>query len=444
MHNALGPVDGRYEHTVDDLREHLSEAGLIRARIRVELQWLLHLSEEPGVQELQPFRGTQVHSLWHIMENVTPGDIQDIDDRERGNGKYAKGTNHDVKAMMNHLEEQLRADGELDHAVPFLHFGLTGEDVNNLSYGIMVQKAVREVMVPQLSCVVATLEEKAAEWMGIPLMGMTHGQPATRTTVGEQLRVFADRLDRQLKKLESFKMQGKFGGAVGNYHSIGVAYPEVDWKASGREFVEKFDLEYIEHSTQINAHDDLAELSNLLAQINTISTDLARDMWLYISRGVFKERPKDGETGSSTMTHKVNPIDWENAEGNLGVANALLRHFAEKLPISRMQRDLSDSTVQRNIGTAFGHTLIAWKSMMKGLGKVSPNREAIDAEFDEHPEIFGEAVQLVLRRYGDEDGYKKLAELTRGKSPSVQDLVDFVEALPIPEDAKDRLIDLLP
>jgi adenylosuccinate lyase len=348
-------------------------------------------------------------------------------------------TNHDVKAVEYFLRRKFERIRGLKDCTHFLHFGLTSEDVNNLAYGILIDRALRRVELPALRRTFRVLRNMGRRWRRVRLLSLTHGQPATPTTIGKEFMVFVDRLERQINQLKAFHMQGKFGGAVGTYAAHRVAYPDVRWEIFGRKFVRSLRLIPLTHTTQINPHDDLAELSHILSRINTILLDLSRDMWLYISRGVFRQKIVVGEVGSSTMPHKVNPIDFENAEGNLGLSTALFAHFAEKLPVSRLQRDLSDSTVQRNIGVAFGYHLLALSSLQKGLSKLSLDRAQVRCELEDHPEVLAEAIQMLLRKHGIPNAYEQLKKLTRGARVARKDLRKFVEGLSLTKAEKERL-----
>jgi adenylosuccinate lyase len=413
--SPLSPLDGRYRKDTEALEPFFSEEALLRGRIAVELLYFEALAEEQGVRELKRLKSSQKRALEKIRRNVTERDLQAIRALEAR-------TRHDVKAVELLLRGKIERIPGLRHAPEFVHFALTSEDVNNLAYGILIHGTLRDVVRPELRRLHTVLRNMGTRWRNLPLLSLTHGQPATPTTLGKEMRVFADRLERQRRQLGEFRMQGKFGGAVGTYGAHEAAYPEVDWRRFGKRFVQSLGLDPLSATTQINPHDDLAELSHTMIRINTILLDLSRDLWLYVSRGVFAQRPVRGEVGSSTMPHKVNPIDFENAEGNLGLSTALFDHFALKLPVSRLQRDLSDSTVQRNIGTAFGHHLLAVRS-----------------ELREHPEILAEAIQTVLRRHGVRGAYDKLKTLTRGRSIDRRDLLKFIETLEIPASDRQRL-----
>ncbi len=430
MH-PLSPLDGRYAKVVEGLAAYFSEDALMRGRVEVEVRYLLALSEVEGLAELKRITQKQQKSLEGVLERFGERDVAAIRALERK-------TNHDVKAVEYYLQGKLGGMG-LRHAIPFLHFGLTSEDVNNLAYGILIHRALKDMLRPELRGLLATLGSLGRRWKSLPMLGLTHGQPATPTTVGREFLVFVERLGRQLAKLYEFKMHGKFGGAVGTLAAHRAAYPKVKWERFGAAFVRSLGLVPLRYTTQINPHDDLAELSHLLVRINTILLGLCRDAWMYISRGIFTQRVNAGEVGSSTMPHKVNPIDFENAEGNLGVSSALFTHFAAKLPVSRLQRDLSDSTVQRNLGVAFGHHLLAVKSLQKGLGKLQVDRSLLRWELEQHPEVHAEAVQTVMRRYGIVDAYEQLKRFTRGREVTREGLEKFIRDLPIPKGERERL-----
>ena len=401
----------------------------MRARVQVEIEWFLALSNHPDIRECKRVKRADEKKIRGILERFNSASAQEIKDIE-------KKTNHDVKAVEYFLKKKFERIPSARKQSEFLHFCLTSEDVNNLAYGILIHGALKDAVCPQLKSLIAKLNSLARRWKNVRMLSLTHGQPATPTTVGKEMTVFVERLERQMQWLKEFKMQGKFGGAVGNYSAHKVAYPKVKWETFGRKFIKSLGMSPIINSTQINPHDDIAELSHIIMQIDTILIGFSRDVWTYISRGVFKQKVIKGEVGSSTMPHKVNPIDFENAEGNLGLANALFGHFADKLPISRLQRDLTDSTVQRSIGSAFGYQLIAISSLMKGIGKLELNKKAIAAELDSHPEVRAEAIQVVLRKNGVEGAYEKLKKLTRGEQITHQQIDDFIDGLEISEGEK--------
>ena len=434
---ALSPLDGRYAGKAEALRPIFSEYGLIRARVQVEVEWLLALAAEPGIVELTPFPDAAATRLRALASGFSVADAARVKEIERG-------TNHDVKAVEYFIKERLRDDAELGPALEFVHFACTSEDINNLSYSLMLKQARAEVLDPALHGLGGQLRTMIAEYAGLPMLSRTHGQTASPTTVGKELANVLHRLERQFRQLDGVPMLGKINGAVGNYNAHVVAYPQVDWPTFAQRFVESLGLQFNPYTTQIEPHDGIAELCDVQRRINTILIDLCRDIWGYISLGYFKQSVRAGEVGSSTMPHKVNPIDFENAEGNFGIANALLSHFAEKLPISRWQRDLTDSTVLRALGTAFGHSLIALDALLRGLGKVKANPERLAADLDGAWEVLAEPVQTVMRRHGLANPYEQLKALTRGHGISEQAMREFVAGLDLPEDAKTRLLALTP
>jgi adenylosuccinate lyase len=433
--DALSPLDGRYESQTSSLRPFFSEEALIKYRLMVEIRWFQALAKEPKIKELPHLTISQNNAIEILVVQFDAKQAQEVK-------KIEASTNHDVKAVEYYLKKKLEKIVKKTAYLEFVHFGLTSEDVNNLAYGMMIHHALKKVIAPDLQSAITKLSALARSWKNVDLLSLTHGQPATPTTMRKEMEVFVDRLDRQFRNLKSFKMQGKFGGAVGTYSAHRAAYPEFKWEEFGRKFVTSLGLSPLTNATQINPHDDLAELSHTLSRINTIWLDFCRDVWLYILRGVFKQSVIKGEVGSSTMPHKVNPIDFENAEGNLGLSNALFAHFAEKLPVSRLQRDLSDSTVQRNIGSAFGYHTLAISSLLKGLNKISLNKNVIQLELDAHPEVLAEPIQMVLRKYGI-DGYEKLKKLTRGEKITTQQFSVFIDGLDIPDTEKKRLKEMM-
>ncbi len=434
---ALSPLDGRYASKVTPLRPIFSEFGLMHRRVQVEIEWLLALATEPGIIELPAFDASQVAILRAIAE-----DFSEVDG-ERIKGIEAT-TNHDVKAVEYFIKEKIGADASLAQAKEFVHFACTSEDINNLSYALMLRDARSHVLLPQLDAVIAMLRELAHTHAALPMLSRTHGQTASPSTLGKEVANVVARLERQRKQLVAVEISGKINGAVGNYNAHVITYPEVDWQAFSRHFVESLGLDYNPYTTQIEPHDNVAEYCDAVRRANIILIDLARDIWGYISLGYFKQTLKAGEVGSSTMPHKVNPIDFENAEGNFGLANALLGHFAEKLPISRWQRDLTDSTVLRALGTAFGHMLVALESLKKGLGKLTVNADHIGADLDASWEVLAEAVQTMMRRYGLPQPYEQLKTLTRGHGITRDSMRAFIDGLELPDDAKQRLLELTP
>ena len=434
---ALSPLDGRYAGKVDPLRPVFSEHGLVHARVRVELEWLLALAAEPGIPELAPFDAGASARLRALADGFGVADSARVKEIERT-------TNHDVKAVEYFLKERLRDDPALAQALEFVHFACTSEDINNLSYALMLREARDAVVLPKLDAVIATLRAMAREHAALPMLSRTHGQTASPTTVGKELANVVARLQRQREVLAGLPMPGKINGAVGNYNAHVAAYPEVDWPAFARRFVEGLGLTWQPYTTQIEPHDGIAELCDAMKRVDTILIDLCRDTWGYISLGYFKQALKAGEVGSSTMPHKVNPIDFENAEGNFGIANALFEHFAAKLPVSRWQRDLTDSTVLRALGTAFGHALVGLESLQKGLGKLSVNPERLAADLDAAWEVLAEAVQTVMRRHGLPNPYEQLKALTRGQGITAESMRRFIEGLELPAEARQRLLELTP
>ena len=435
---ALSPLDGRYRSKVAALAELFSESGLIRERIKVELAWLEALSDEPGIPEFPPLSAPTRAHLASVVEEFGAADAQRVKAIERT-------TNHDVKAMEYWLRERFADAPDIAGAVAFIHFACTSEDINNLAYGRMLVAARREVLLPALNGLREELRALAHAHAALPMLARTHGQPATPTTLGKEFANVVARLDRAAAAFADAPVPGKLNGAVGNYNAHLVAYPGVDWEALARRVVNALGLEFNAYTTQIEPHDGLVALFDALARVNSVLIDLDRDLWGYISLGYFRQKALQGEVGSSTMPHKVNPIDFENSEGNLGIANALLRHFAEKLPISRWQRDLSDSTVLRNVGVALGHALLGWSNCRQGLSRLAVDPARLAADLDANWEVLAEAIQTVLRRYGVADAYEQLKSLTRGRNGiSRESLQAFVDTLQIPTDAKNRLKTLTP
>jgi adenylosuccinate lyase len=434
---ALSPLDGRYAHSLEPLRSRFSELALVRARVRVEIEWLLALGAEPGVTEVAPFAPAAAAQLRALADR--------FDERQGERVKaIERETNHDVKAIERWIREQVAGDAALERASTFIHFACTSEDINNIAYALMVRDARDTVLLPAIDEVTGKLVALAHAHAGLPMLARTHGQPATPTTLGKELANFVHRIRRARGWLADVKLTGKANGAVGNYNAHLAAYPEVDWETLARRFVESFGLEFNAYTVQIEPHDALAEVCDALARVNTVLVDLDRDLWGYVSLGYFRQRAVAGEVGSSTMPHKVNPIDFENSEGNLGVANALLRHLADKLPVSRWQRDLTDSTVLRNVGVAFGHSLLGWVAASRGLDRLEADPERLAADLDANWEVLGEAVQTVLRRYGVPDAYEQLKSLVRGRRVGADELRAFIRGLAIPDAAKQRLLALTP
>ena len=434
---ALSPLDGRYASKAESLRPIFSEYGLMHRRVHVEIEWLLALGAEPAIAELSAFAPAQIATLKAIAADFS------VEDGARIKAIEAT-TNHDVKAVEYFIKERIGADAALAQAKEFVHFACTSEDINNLSYALMLRDARTQVLLPAFDKIIATLRTLAHTHAALPMLSRTHGQTASPTTLGKELANVVARLERQRKQLAEVEISGKINGAVGNYNAHAITYPELDWRTFSQRFVESLGLDYNAYTTQIEPHDGVAEYCDAVRRANTVLIDLARDIWGYISLGYFKQALKAGEVGSSTMPHKVNPIDFENAEGNFGLANALLGHFAEKLPISRWQRDLTDSTVLRALGTAFGHTLVALESLAKGLGKLQVNPDRLAADLDASWEVLAEAVQTVMRRYGLPEPYEQLKALTRGQGITKNSMRMFIEGLALPADAKQRLLDLTP
>ena len=434
---ALSPLDGRYAAKVENLRQHFSEYGLIRNRVRVEIGWLAALAASPAIVECPAFSAATLAELERVVGEFSVADAQAIKDIEAR-------TNHDVKAMEYWLKQRLAANAEVMGVSEFIHFGCTSEDINNVSHALMLKDAVCACYLPAFDRLIERLRDLAHQLADLPMLARTHGQPATPTTLGKEMANIAARLARARTRIAGVSLTAKFNGAVGNYNAHLAAYPEHDWEAFNRDFIESLGLEFNPYTIQIEPHDAMAELFDAIARANTILIDADRDIWQYISLGYFKQRLKQGEIGSSTMPHKVNPIDFENSEGNLGLANAVLRHLAEKLPISRLQRDLTDSTVLRNVGVAFGYSLLAYDSTMRGLGKLEANPERLAEDLDGAWEVLAEPVQTVMRRFGVPNPYEQLKELTRGKGISRDDLRRFIAALPVPEADRTRLLDMTP
>ena len=434
---ALSPLDGRYAGKVDALRPMFSEFGLIQARVKVEVEWLIALAAEDGITELPAFTDAQIGRLRAFADGLSIKQAVRVK-------KIERTTNHDVKAVEYLIKEALRDDAELAPKLEFVHFACTSEDINNLSYSLMLKGARDQVLLPQLDALIAKLRDMAHEFAAVPMLARTHGQTASPTTVGKELANVVARLQRQRQVFAELPVPGKINGAVGNFNAHQIAYPEVDWRAFSKIFVNSLGLSWQPYTTQIEPHDGIAEYCDVQRRINTILIDFSRDVWGYISQGYFKQALRAGEVGSSTMPHKVNPIDFENAEGNLGIATALLEHFAHKLPISRWQRDLTDSTVLRALGVGFGHSVIGYDALQRGLGKLSLNEDRLATDLDQSWEVLGEAIQTVMRRYGIENPYEKLKDLTRGQGITPDSLKAFIEAQAIPADAKQRLLDLSP
>ena len=435
--SALSPLDGRYAAKTDKLRPILSEAGFMHHRVMVEIAWLQALAQA-GFDEIKPFSSEASAHLDKIAANFGETDAARIKEIEAV-------TNHDVKAVEYWLKEQVKDVPELVAASEFIHFGCTSEDINNTSHGMMLKAARDTVMLPALQNIVAKLTEIAHTNAALPMLSRTHGQTASPTTLGKEFANVVARLQRAVKRIADVEILGKMNGAVGNYNAHLSAYPGFDWPAFSKDVIEsRLGLTFNPYTIQIEPHDYMAEMFDAIARANTILLDLNRDIWTYVSLGYFKQKLKAGEIGSSTMPHKVNPIDFENSEGNLGLANAVLRHMAEKLPVSRMQRDLTDSTVLRNIGVGFGYALLAYDSCLRGLDKLEVNAARLEQDLDANWEVLAEPVQTVMRRYGIENPYEQLKELTRGKGITRAALQEFIGKLAIPQDAKDLLLAMTP
>jgi adenylosuccinate lyase len=434
---ALSPLDGRYAAKVDPLRPIFSEYGLMHRRVAVEIAWLIALSDETGIAELPPFPAAARVSLQKIADGFSVADAARIKDIEAT-------TNHDVKAVEYFIKERIGDDAQLKQAKEFVHFACTSEDINNLSYALMLRDARDAVLLFELDKVVEKLRALAHAHAGLPMLSRTHGQTASPTTLGKEMANVVARLERQRAQLAAIEVPGKINGAVGNFNAHVISYPEIDWRAFSKRFVESLGLQWQEYTTQIEPHDGIAELCDAQRRVDTILIDLARDVWGYISLGYFRQKLKAGEVGSSTMPHKVNPIDFENAEGNFGVANALLGHFSGKLPISRWQRDLTDSTTLRALGEAFGHALIGFASLEKGIDKLEVNADRIAADLDARWEVLAEAIQTVMRRHGLPEPYEQLKALTRGKGITRETLQTFIGSLDLPAADKQRLLALTP
>ncbi|MDQ6994285.1 MAG: adenylosuccinate lyase [Mariprofundaceae bacterium] len=435
--SALSPLDGRYASKVASLRPIFSEYGLIKSRVTVEVRWFQMLAAHHDIQEVPTFSDAAQSFLNDIVANFSETDAARVKDIEAT-------TNHDVKAVEYFLKEKVAEHEELAKSSEFFHFACTSEDINNLSYALMLKEARDTVMLPMFHTMLKTLKENAVEFAAQALLARTHGQPASPTTMGKEWANVAYRMQRQIEQIENTVILGKINGAVGNYNAHLAAYPELDWEQIAQSFVESLGLNWNPYTTQIEPHDYIAELNDAVARFNTILMDFCRDIWGYVSLGYFKQRVIAGEVGSSTMPHKVNPIDFENAEGNLGLANAVLRHLAEKLPMSRWQRDLTDSTVLRNLGVGFAYTLLALESALKGIHKLEINTARLDEDLDKTWEVLGEAVQTVMRRYGLPNPYEQLKALTRGQGITAASMQVFITDLDIPDNAKTHLLAMMP
>ncbi len=435
---ALSPLDGRYEKKIAPLRALFSEYGLIRFRVQVEILWLLALGDWPALKEVPAFSPAARAALEAIANGFSEADARRIKEIEAT-------TNHDVKAVEYFLKEKTRGHTEIAKVGEFIHFACTSEDINNLAHALMLRHGRDDILLPAMDMLIAGIEQLARSHAGTAMLARTHGQPASPTTLGKEMANVAYRLRRQRDQFAAIELLGKLNGAVGNYNAHLAAYPELDWPAKAREFVTGLGLAWNPYTTQIEPHDYMAELFHALARFNTVLTGFNRDVWAYISLGYFKQKVKAGEVGSSTMPHKVNPIDFENSEGNLGLANALFEHLAAKLPVSRWQRDLTDSTVLRNLGVAFGYSLLAYDSCVRGIGKLEVNNARLAEDLDANWEVLAEPIQTVMRRYGVPEPYEKLKELTRGKQGMTRaTLHAFIHGLAIPDEAKQRLLALTP
>ena len=433
---ALSPVDGRYAGKTSGLRQFFSEYGLIKHRVLVEVRWLQALANEPAIAEVPAFSDEANAHLEAILNNFSEAEAQEIKDIERT-------TNHDVKAVEYYLKDQIADNAELNTVTEFIHFACTSEDINNLSHALML-KGGRSAMLKEIDRLNSAIRTLAIDNAEIPMLCRTHGQTASPSTLGKEMANVAYRLQRQREQIANVEILGKINGAVGNYNAHYSAYPDIDWPQFSQNFIESLGITFNPYTIQIEPHDYIAELFDATARYNTIIIDFCRDIWSYISIGYFKQKVIAGEVGSSTMPHKVNPIDFENAEGNMGMANAMMTHLSQKLPISRWQRDLTDSTVLRTLGVGFGHTSIAIQSTLKGISKLEVNEASIAADLDANWEVLAEPIQTVMRRYGIEKPYEKLKELTRGQRINAEKMSEFIQKLDIPEEAKAQLLELSP
>ncbi|MBB5210368.1 adenylosuccinate lyase [Microbulbifer hydrolyticus] len=434
---AVSPIDGRYESKTAGLRDIFSEYGLIRARVEVEVRWLQQLARHEKIAEVQPFTGNSNQILDDIVAQFSVQDAERIKEIERT-------TNHDVKAVEYFLKEKVKGDEQLAAVSEFIHFACTSEDINNLSHALMLRAGRDQVLLPAMNQIVSEIATLAKTFADVPMLSRTHGQTASPTTVGKELANVVARLRRQVKQIHDVELLGKINGAVGNYNAHLSAYPDVDWQANAEEFVTSLGLSWNPYTTQIEPHDYIAELFDAIARFNTILIDFDRDIWGYISLGYFKQKVVAGEVGSSTMPHKVNPIDFENSEGNLGIANAVFQHLAAKLPVSRWQRDLTDSTVLRNMGVGAGYSVIAYAATLKGLSKLEINRARLEEDLNNSWEVLAEPIQTVMRRYNIEEPYEKLKALTRGQGITKETLAVFIDGLDMPEEAKQSLREMTP
>ncbi|AWX16182.1 adenylosuccinate lyase [Mergibacter septicus] len=434
---AVSPIDGRYQNKTTKLGDIFSEFGLLKYRVIVEIRWLQKLAHTSEIKEVAPLSDDANRYLEHLITHFNLSDAERIKEIE-------KTTNHDVKAVEYFLKEKCQQLPELAQVSEFIHFACTSEDINNLSHALMLKTACQHILFPEWQQLITQITQLASKYKAVPLLSRTHGQPATPTTLGKEMANTVYRLQRQLKQLEQIEILGKINGAVGNYNAHISAYPEINWHQFSQEFVESLGIKWNPYTTQIEPHDYIAELFDCISRFNTILIDFNRDIWGYISVGHFKQKTVAGEIGSSTMPHKVNPIDFENSEGNLGLANAIMQHLGQKLPISRWQRDLTDSTVLRNLGVGLGYCLIAYTSTCKGISKLEVNQPHLLAELDQNWEVLAEPIQTVMRRYGIEKPYEKLKELTRGKKVDQQAIQQFIDQLELPFAEKERLKQLTP
>ncbi|MDJ0740458.1 MAG: adenylosuccinate lyase [Gammaproteobacteria bacterium] len=434
---AISPIDGRYAGKTADFRPVFSEYGLIRARVTVEIRWLLSLSAQPGIPEVPAFSAATTQQLSAIIDDF------DVHDAERVKA-IERTTNHDVKAVEYLIKEKIAGNPELDGVSEFVHFACTSEDINNLAHALMLDQGRGAVLLPQADAVIDAIRQLAHAHADLPMLSRTHGQPASPTTLGKEMANVVARLARQRTQLAAVPLLGKINGAVGNYNAHFAAYPDIDWPAHARQFVESLGLSWNPYTIQIEPHDYMAELFDAIARLNTILIDFCRDVWSYIAIGYFKQKTVAGEVGSSTMPHKVNPIDFENAEGNLGIANALFDHLALKLPVSRWQRDLTDSTVLRNVGVGFAYAAVAYQSALRGIGKLEADAERLAADLDANWEVLAEPIQTVMRRYGIDQPYEKLKALTRGQRVDQAAMQSFIDTLELPVDVKTSLKAMTP
>lgn len=435
--NAISPVDGRYGEKIRQLSRYFSEYGLIRYRVIVEIRWLQQLAANPGVPEVPELSQAATAFLDNIVKNFNEEDAAKVK-------RHEAVTNHDVKAVEYFIKDCIADNDELSALSEFVHFACTSEDINNLAYALMLAESRDQAIIPFCEAIVAAIRDKAHAYADAPMLSRTHGQSASPSTMGKELANVVARLQRQLEQIRNTPILGKINGAVGNYNAHLTAYPDVDWEAHAREVIESLGLTWNPWTTQIEPHDYIAELFAAICRFNTVLIDFDRDIWGYISLGYFRQKTVEGEVGSSTMPHKVNPIDFENSEGNLGLANAIMQHLAEKLPISRWQRDLSDSTVLRNVGVGIAHSVIAWQATLKGITKLTLDQNILDRDLDANWEVLAEPIQTVMRRYGIDQPYEKLKALTRGQRMNQASLSAFIDSLELPEEARQQLRDLTP